>query len=57
MALLEEAVGDFLVSCRFRNVGDNFEWAFIGVYGPNVYRDKRLMWEEVFIVGGICHGV
>ena len=47
----------FKKSCRFRNVGDNFEWAFIGVYGPNVYRDKRLMWEEVFIVGGICHGV
>ena len=47
MALLEEAVGDFLVSCRFRNVGDNFEWAFIGVYGPNVDRDERLMWEEL----------
>ena len=33
---LEEAVGDFSVSCRFRNVGDNFEGAFSGVYGPNV---------------------
>ena len=44
---LEEAVGDFLVSCRFRNVGDNFEWAFTGVYGPNVDREKRLMWEEL----------
>ena len=38
MEKLEEAVGDFLVSCRFSNVGDNFEWAFTGVYGPNVDR-------------------
>ena len=44
---LEEAVGDFSVSCRFRNVRDNFEWAFTGVYGPNVDREKRLMWEEL----------
>ena len=37
----------FKKSCRFRNVGDNFEWAFSGVYGPNVDREKRLMWEEL----------
>ena len=47
MEKLDEAVGDFSVSCRFRNVGDNFEWAFSGVYGPNVDREKRLMWEEL----------
>ena len=40
-------MGDFSVSCKFRNVGDNFEWAFPGVYGPNVGREKRLMWEEL----------
>ena len=44
---LEEAMGEFLVSGRFRNVGDNFEWTFTGVYGPNVDREKRLMWEEL----------
>ena len=44
---LEEAMGDFSVSFRFRNVGDDFEWAFTGVYGPNVDREKRLMWEEL----------
>ena len=37
----------FKKSCRFRNVGDNFEWAFSSVYGPNVDREKRLMWEEL----------
>ena len=26
---LAEVVGQFSVSCRFRNVGDNFEWALL----------------------------
>lgn len=26
---LEEVVGQFSVSCRFRNVRDNFEWALL----------------------------
>jgi hypothetical protein len=29
-------VGAFSVSCSFRSVEDYFEWAFAGVYGPNV---------------------
>ena len=44
---LEEAMGHHSVSCRFKNVGDNFEWAFTGVYGPNVDRERRLLWEEM----------
>lgn len=35
----EEAVGQYSVSCRFKNVGDQFEWAFMGVYGPNSDRE------------------
>lgn len=27
--------------------GDNFEWAFSGVYGPNVDRERSSMWEEL----------
>ena len=26
-------VGQFLISCRFRNYKDGFVWVFIGVYG------------------------
>ena len=37
--ILEEAVGQYSVSCRFKNVGDQFEWAFMGVYGPNSDRE------------------
>ena len=44
---VEEAVGHFLVSCKFKNVGDQFEWAFIGIYGPNLNNRHRLMWEEL----------
>ena len=37
---LEEAVGRFSVSCKFKNVVDQFVWAFTGVYGPNCDRDR-----------------
>ncbi len=32
---VEEAVGMFSISWKFRNVSSGFEWAFSGVYGPN----------------------
>ena len=47
MENVKEAVGYFLVSCKFKNVGDQFEWAFTGVYGPNLNRKHREMWEEL----------
>ena len=45
---LEEAVGNFSVSCKFKNVIDQFEWVFTGVYGPNSDRERRNMWEDLF---------
>ena len=47
MEKVEEVVGHFWVSCKFKNVGDHFEWAFTGVYGPNLNKRCRLMWEEL----------
>ena len=47
MEKVEEAVGHFSVSCKFKNVGDQFECAFIGVYGPNLNKRLRLMWENL----------
>ena len=44
---MEEAVGRLSVSCKFISVSDQFVWAFIGVYGPNVHRDRRFLWEEL----------
>ena len=31
MEKVKEVVGHFWVSCKFKNVGDHFEWAFTGV--------------------------
>jgi exonuclease III len=39
--------GQFSISCRFKNVQDQFEWAFSGVYGPNVDADRFILWEEL----------
>ena len=44
---IDEAVGDYSVSCRFRGVVDLFEWAFSGVYGPQTDRERSLMWDEL----------
>ena len=44
---VEEVVGHFTVSCKFKNVGDQFEWAFTSVCGPNLNKRRRLMWEEL----------
>ena len=48
---VEEVVGRFSVSCKFKNVVDHCDWAFTGVYGPNSDRDRSLLWEELF---GLC---
>ncbi|XP_030936692.1 uncharacterized protein LOC115961945 [Quercus lobata] len=45
---VEEAVGQFSVSCKFTSVCDQFVWVFTGVYGPNSSRDRRFLWEELF---------
>jgi hypothetical protein len=41
------SVWGFSVAVTFRNVEDNFIWAFAGVYGSNVDRDRRLFWDEL----------
>jgi exonuclease III len=39
--------GQFSISCRFKNVQDQFEWAFSGVYGPNLDVDRFILWDEL----------
>ena len=52
-------VGRFSISCRFKNVVDQFEWEFTGVYGPNSdgTEDYYGMSYLVFAVSGIFLGV
>ena len=48
MAEIQEcAKGQYSISCRFKNVQDHFEWAFSGVYGPNVDADRFILWKEL----------
>jgi hypothetical protein len=47
VAKIDETVRDFSVSCRFKGVIDQFEWAFSRVYGPQIDRERSLMWDEL----------
>jgi hypothetical protein len=44
---LEDAVGIYSVSCKFKNVADQKVWMYTSVYGPNVDRERSLMWDEL----------
>jgi exonuclease III len=44
---VDEAIGCFSISCRFREVASGLEWVFSGVYGPNRAVERRLMWDEL----------
>jgi hypothetical protein len=44
---IEECVGAYTVAVTFRNVVDHSVWAFAGVYGLNLDRDRRLLWDEL----------
>lgn len=35
---IEDFLGDYVVACLFKNVMDDYQWAFVGVYGPNLDR-------------------
>ena len=44
---VDEAAGYYSLSCKFRNVLDQFEWIFTGVYGSNLDNERGLLWEEL----------
>jgi hypothetical protein len=44
---IDDAVGNFSVSCKFRSVVNQTEWAFSGVYGPQTDRERLIMWYEL----------
>jgi hypothetical protein len=41
------SVWEFSLAVTFRNVEDHFTWDFVGVYGPNSNKDRRLFWDEL----------
>jgi hypothetical protein len=44
---LEVCVVCFIIACSFQSVSENFEWAFVGLYGPNNNNDRKLLWDEL----------
>ena len=44
---IEDAIGIYSVSCKFRNVADQKVWMYSGVYGPNADRERSIMWDEL----------
>ena len=51
--LLEMEIGNFSISCRFKNVEDGFCWIFTGVYGPAIGRLREDFWEELGTIRGL----
>ncbi|KAG6663824.1 hypothetical protein CIPAW_02G049700 [Carya illinoinensis] len=44
---VEEFIGNYTVACSFKSVADNYLWAFAGVYGANLDKDRSLLWDEL----------
>ncbi|RVW27602.1 hypothetical protein CK203_103594 [Vitis vinifera] len=53
LEVLDLEVGQYSVSCRFRNVEDGFVWIFMGVYGPFTRKEKECLWKELGAIRGI----
>ena len=53
LELLELEHDGFTISRRFKNVGNGFVWAFIGVYGLVLSREKKEFWEELGAIKGL----
>ena len=56
LELVESEIGEFSATCIFKNVEDNFMWAFTGVYGPMKKRKRKLFWEELGALRGLWEG-
>jgi hypothetical protein len=46
-------MGTFSLSCKFKSVSDQIDWAFSRVYGPNADSQKNFLWEDLFGVSDV----
>jgi exonuclease III len=44
---VDECVGVYSLAVSFRNIANHSTWAVASVYGPNLNRDRRLLWDEL----------
>ncbi|KAG6625187.1 hypothetical protein CIPAW_16G079100 [Carya illinoinensis] len=43
----EDCTGDYMVACSFKNIVDEYQWAFASVYGPNLDCAGSVLWDEL----------
>lgn len=44
---VDDGMGDFTMVCLFKNVEDGSQWAFAGVYDPNLDQATILLCDEL----------
>ena len=53
LQLVEMEVGNYSVSCRFKNCEDGFCWIFSRVYGPTVKVEREIFFSEMRAIRGL----
>ena len=46
-------MGEFSLSCKFKNDANELTWVFTGVYGPVVGSSREDFWEELGAIRGL----
>ncbi|WMV46111.1 hypothetical protein MTR67_039496 [Solanum verrucosum] len=46
----------YTITCKFESQTQNFSCHISGVYAPNCYKERRLVWEELSSVRGLMEG-
>ena len=53
VSVVESVIGEFSVSIKIKGFDGN-DWWLSGVYEPNSVRERRLFWEELAGLFGLC---
>ncbi|KAK9934053.1 hypothetical protein M0R45_021214 [Rubus argutus] len=53
VSVVESVIGAFSVSIKIKGLDGN-DWWLSGVYGPNSFRERKLFWEELAGLYGLC---
>ncbi|KAG5621167.1 hypothetical protein H5410_006385 [Solanum commersonii] len=49
-------IGAYSITCKFESQLQDFKCHITGVYAPNCYKERRIVWEEVSAVRGLMEG-
>ena len=52
---VEQAVGEYSITCEFQNTEDDLNWVYSGVYGPIIDGNIRQLWEELAGLDSWCN--